>query len=62
MAKITELQRVLMQRDGLSAAEAAEQIRDCKDEMNERLANGEYPHDILEEWFGLEPDYIFDLL
>jgi len=62
MAKITELQQILMQRDGLSAAEAAEQIQDCKDEMNERLANGECPHDILEEWFGLEPDYIFDLL
>lgn len=59
---MTELKKVLMQRDGLTSEEADRQITECRDEMNERLANGEMPDDILEEHFGLEPDYLMDLL
>lgn len=59
---MSDLKKILMERDGLTSDEADEQIRECKAEMNERLANGEMPDDILEEYFGLEPDYLFDLL
>lgn len=59
---MTELKKILMERDGLTSEEADRQIKDCQDDMNERLARGEPTDDILEEHFGLEPDYILDLL
>lgn len=49
---------VLMRRDGLSKAEAQELI----DEAKERVREGEDPEEVLYEDFGLEPDYVFDLL
>ena len=52
------LKEVLMSRDGLSAAEADEQI----DAAREEVMEGYDPEEILRENFGLEPDYVFDLL
>ena len=52
------LKQVLMRRDKLSASEAQELI----DEARERVAEGEAPEKILHYDFGLEPDYIFDLI
>ena len=52
------LKKTIMRRDGLSAAEADEMIAEAK----EAIANGADPEDILYSDFGLEPDYIFDLL
>jgi hypothetical protein len=49
---------VLMKRDGLTRSEAQELI----DEARELVAEGENPEEILRVDFGLEPDYIFDLL
>lgn len=49
---------VLMRRDGLTKSEAQELI----DEARELVAEGENPEEILRVDFGLEPDYIFDLL
>lgn len=49
---------VLMKRDGLTKSEAQELI----DEARELVAEGENPEEILRVDFGLEPDYIFDLL
>lgn len=49
---------VLMKRDGLTRSEAQELI----DEARELVAEGENPERILRIEFGLEPDYIFDLL
>ena len=59
---MSELQTVLMQRDGLTETEAAEQIAECRADFNDRIASGGYPDEILQEYFGLEPDYIFDLM
>jgi hypothetical protein len=53
-----EIVNVLMRRDGLSLEEAYEQLNDAR----ERFADGDDPEDILAEEFGLEPDYLFDLL
>lgn len=50
--------QILMQRDGMTKAEAKELV----DEAKEAVYNGEDPEEILLEWFGLEPDYIFDLI
>jgi len=49
---------VLMRRDGMSRSEAQEMI----DEARVLVADGEDPEEILRVDFGLEPDYIFDLL
>jgi len=53
---------ILMKRDGLSFAQAEYEVACARRELNERLAQGELPFDICEECFGLEPDYIFDLI
>jgi len=58
----SELVKVLMERDGLTEEEALEQVSNVKEELYNRLAEGDIPEDICEEEFGLEPDYIFDLL
>ena len=53
---------VLMQRDGMTKAEAKNLIDAARQDLDERLAEGEMPDDICYEWFGLEPDYIYELL
>lgn len=55
---MTTIERTLIQRDGLSRAEAHEVLQEAR----ERVANGENPEEILYEEFGLEPDFIFDLI
>ena len=56
---MSELVHILMNRDGLDQTEAQEWV----DEARERvLFHGENPEEILHDEFGLEPDYIFDLL
>jgi len=49
---------VLINRDGMTKAEAQKALNTAK----ERLLEGEDPQAVLEEEFGLEPDYVFDLL
>ena len=52
------IKQVLMSRDGMLAEDAQELI----DEAREAVANGADPEEILYQDFGLEPDYIFDLI
>jgi hypothetical protein len=47
-----------MKRDELTYDEAIEQIAEARN----MVANGADPEEILYEEFGLEPDYVFDLL
>ena len=53
---------VLMERDGLTLQEAKERIKQAKADLEERLGQGEMPFDFCEEEFGLEPDYLEELL
>ena len=53
-----ELKKVLMERDGISSKEADEVIADAK----QRVWDGEDPEEVLADEFGLELDYIFDLM
>ena len=55
---MSELKNVLMRRDGMSSREADNAIDDAK----QRVFDGEDPEEVLADEFGLEPDYIFDLL
>ncbi len=58
------IKEVLMQRDQMTAEEAEELIEEAKDQLQEYLEVGEMSkaEDICSEYFGLEPDYIEELL
>ena len=56
------IKKVLMERDGMSEEEADSEIKAARDDLDERLGKGEQPFDICADWFGLEPDYIEDLI
>jgi len=55
---------VLMRRDGLSEAQAKEQIQEARDRVREYLDEGELDmaHDICAEMWGLEPDYLLEII
>ena len=53
-----EIVKILMERDGMTRAEAIEALRDARREV----ADGADPEEVLLDNFGLEPDYIFDLI
>ena len=53
-----EIVKVLMRRDNMSRDEAIDALRDARKLIDE----GMDPEEILLMEFGLEPDYIFDLL
>lgn len=56
------IEQVLMRRDKMRKKEANDLIEQTRQDLAERLAEGEYPYDICNEWFGLEPDYIEELM
>ena len=53
---------ILMRRDGMTANEAEDLIAEAKEELYERLANDEDAYDICQEFFGLEPEFLMELL
>jgi hypothetical protein len=55
---MSELKRVLMERDEIDSKEADEWIEEAK----KRFRMGENPNTVLEEELGLEPGYLSDLL
>jgi len=58
------LRSTIMKRDDLTGSEADEQIAEAREAMQNYLDQGdmEQAESICEEYFGLEPDYIFDLM
>lgn len=58
------IEQVLMRRDGMSSAEAQELISEARTQLREYLDEGdtEGAENICEEFFGLEPDYLMELL
>ena len=58
------IKQVLMRRDEMSDVEAQELISDAKIQLMEYLDEGdlEGAENICEEFFGLEPDYLMELL
>ena len=59
---VDSIKNVLMRRDGLTEKEAEEQVDIAREELARRLNSGESPFDLMEEMFGLEPDYLEELL
>tara|TARA_R110000822_G_scaffold192323_1_gene331023 strand:- start:534 stop:722 length:189 start_codon:yes stop_codon:yes gene_type:complete len=56
------IKQVLMRRDDMTEKEADDLIRDATADLHERLEQGEMPDDICSEWFGLEPDFLDELI
>lgn len=58
------LKEVLMERDGISEEEAEEAIERAREELRELLAEGDMDsaYYICETHFGLEPDYLEELI
>ena len=52
------LKQVLIKRDGMTSAEAEQEIKDIRS----RVFEGENPEVILHNEYRLEPDYIWDLI
>ena len=61
---VETIKMVLMRRDGMTRVEADELISEAKDQLREYLAEGDIDaaENICEEFFGLEPDYLIELL
>lgn len=59
---VQQIAKVLMERDGLSEVEAWAEVDYAREELARRLEQGGMPFDICEELFGLEPDYIEELI
>lgn len=59
---VDKIADVLVRRDGYSRAEAERLVEIAKQDFRERLERGEMPFDICEEHFGLEPDYVEELM
>lgn len=53
---------ILMKRDGMTKEDADDLIEEARESLNERLEAGEMPFNICGEFFGLEPDYIDELI
>ncbi len=58
MKTTSEIVRILMRRDGMERDDAEDLLQDAR----EAVEDGEDPEEILADWFGLEPDYVFDLI
>jgi len=56
------IKQILMERDEMTSKDADDLISDCQRDLMDRLAVGEMPDDICSEWFGLEPDYVMELI
>ncbi len=58
------IKQVLIRRDNMSSQDADNLIADAREALQEYLENSdqESAENICEEYFGLEPDYITELL
>ena len=54
--------KVLMERDGMTEAEAKMAVREGQSELHEAISQGLDVEDVFSDIFGLEPDYLFDVL
>lgn len=56
------IEDVLVRRDGMARWEAEKMVDSAREELLERIEEGETPYDFCREVFGLEPDYLEQLI
>jgi len=56
------LKQIIMRDEGLTSDQADKRLEQARRDIMERIECGELPFDFMEEEFGLEPDYLDDLL
>lgn len=58
------IKEILMERDNMSEKGANDLISEAREVLQEYLANNDQnkAYNICEEYFGLEPDYLYELL
>ena len=61
---MNEIVEILMRRDGISRLEAENLVEECKEELWNAAARGNYQEceDIVYSYLNLEPDYLDVLL
>ena len=57
-----KLKDVLMQNLDMTEAEANAEIKDARQELIKLIGNGEMPFDYCLDRWGLEPDYLEELI
>lgn len=58
MKKINKIVLILMERDRITLGEAIDALTEAREMVDE----GMDPEEVLYDQFGLEPDYLFDLI
>ena len=60
----SRIKLILMERDDMTETDADELIKDAQDSLNRRLERGDMQgaEAVCEDWFGLEPDYLDELI
>ena len=56
------IKSILVRRDNLTEEEAEDLVEQAREKLQQRLSAGEMPFDVCEEYFGLEPDYLEQLM
>lgn len=54
--------KILMRRDGVSSEDALAQIQECADAIRESGYDPFEADNLLRDYLGLEPDYLFAVL
>lgn len=54
-----QITKILMERDNMTFDEASELVEEARHAVR---FEDEDPEEVLADWFGLEPDYIFELM
>lgn len=64
MCHMKSIKEVLVERDNMSEKEADDLIREARGQMQRYLQQGDIDsaYHICEEYFGLEPDYLTQLM
>ncbi len=59
---VDSIANVLVKRDGITMTEAEKQVEFAHKTLHGMIEKGEDPFDLCEDLFGLEPDYLEELL
>lgn len=54
--------KTVMIVEDMTVEEATLEVAKCRQEARDMIDNGEDPSDILEDWFGIEPDWLDELI